>query len=161
MKKFVHFLKVSIPFWFKFCQPKVGQCKTIFSFSLKAKWWRLWMSLSLYCRILHYSDYCISVRHNMLFFFEKKMLYKMDDGYWEWCGVRVIWPGSDEVLLRTTKHTTMETSWWRTFAFYWPPPSQLGPPSQAWPVAPSNPMQHLHIPEWWIGAHAPSFLWHT
>lgn len=31
-------------------------------------------------------------------------------------------------------------------------------PSQAWSVAPSNPMKHLHIREWWIGALSLSHL---
>ena len=80
-----------------------------------------------------------------------------------WSLLRVIWSESDTARVRSSPPpcTTMERSWWRTFASNWPPPSWLGPPSQAWPVAPSNPTQHLHIPEWWIGAPSPFLHWQT
>lgn len=75
-----------------------------------------------------------------------------------WWLSRVIWSGSVQVLMRTTKHTTMEWSWWRTFACNWPSPFWLGPPSQAWPIALSNPTQHLYISEWWIQNTEPLSL---
>ena len=80
-----------------------------------------------------------------------------------WSLLRVIWSESDTARVRSSPPpcTTMERSWGRTFASNWPPPSWLGPPSQAWPVAPSNPTQHLHIPEWWIGAPSPFLHWQT
>lgn len=86
------------------------------------------------------------------------------DGWWL---LRVIWSESDTARVRSSplgynktreRRPTMEPSWWSTFASNWPPPSRTGPPSQAWPVAPSNPTQHLHIPELWIGALSLSLL---
>lgn len=99
--------------------------------------------------------------------FPNFMAFFFLDGWWL---LRVIRSESDTARVRSSppahnktweRHTTMEWSWWRTFASNWPPPSRLGPPSQAWPVALSNPTQHLHISEWWIGTHSPSFHWHT
>lgn len=59
------------------------------------------------------------------------------------------------------RRTTMERSWWRTFASNWPPPSRLGPPSQAWPVAPSNPRAASPHPRLVNRSALPLFHWHT
>lgn len=89
---------------------------------------------------------------------------KMDEYYWEWYGVRVIWPRSGEVLLRTTKHKWGVLQWndhdGGHLLLIDLHPLNWGLPARRGPVAPSNPMQHLHIPERWIGARSLSWHWH-
>lgn len=66
---------------------------------------------------LHYQDYrnfVKAMRNKMLL--EKGLpnlmgFFQMDDGYWEWYGVRVIRPGSAQVLLCTTKHQRGVLQW--------------------------------------------------
>lgn len=167
MKKLVHFCK-----WFQLCQSEEGQRKPS-SYLFKTKMEGTVNVFDTFPLIAESTmGMHIALRRLKLFLFcflnfFYPILWPFPDGWWL---LRVIWSESDTARVRWSppahnktweRHTTMERSWWRTFASYWPPPSQLGPPSQAWPVAPSNPMQHLHIPKWWIGAHSPSFHWHT
>lgn len=90
------------------------------------------------------------------------ILWAFPDG---WCLLKGMWSESEAVRVTSSppphnkteeRHTTMEWSWWRTFASHWPPASQTGPLSQAWSVAPSNPTQHLCFLEMWIETFCPS-----
>lgn len=88
------------------------------------------------------------------------------DGWWL---LRVIWSESDTARVTSSPpahNKTPERMCYKgmimmediCFSLTPPPTLSTGPPTQTWPIAPSNPVKHLHILEWWIGSLSLSHL---